>query len=98
MPYIDPLERVKLDNSIDSLICVIRAGLENKSLQDIAGNLNYTISRLCGGIINGKVTYSKIAVITGVLENVKQEFYRRVAVPYEESKIKENKDIKEYEN
>jgi len=29
----------------------------------------------------------------GVLECVKQEFYRRRAVPYEEEKIEENGDI-----
>jgi hypothetical protein len=37
-------------------------------------------------------------MITGVVENVKQEFYRRVAVPYEEEKIVQNGDIKEYKN
>jgi hypothetical protein len=35
-------------------------------------------------------------MITGVLENVKQEFYRRIATAYEEKKIIENGDIKEY--
>jgi len=32
----------------------------------------------------GNTSYAKVAMLTGVLENVKQEFYRRVAVPYEE--------------
>ncbi len=44
----------------------------------------------------GKASYSKLAVITGVLENVKQEFYRRVGEPYEDKKIRENGDIREY--
>jgi len=35
-------------------------------------------------------------MITGVLENIKQEYYRRVATKYEEQKIIENGDIKEY--
>jgi hypothetical protein len=35
-------------------------------------------------------------MITGVLENIKQEYYRRVAEPYEDKKIIENGDIKEY--
>ena len=44
----------------------------------------------------GKASYSKLAVITGVLENIKQEFYRRVGEPYEDKKIRENGDIREY--
>jgi hypothetical protein len=44
----------------------------------------------------GQPSYTKVAMITGVLENIKQEFYRRVAVPYEELKIQQNGDIKEY--
>ena len=31
-----------------------------------------------------------------MLENVKQEFYRRVASSYEDQKIIENGDVKEY--
>jgi hypothetical protein len=37
-------------------------------------------------------------MITGVLENIKQEFYRRVAENYENKKIIQNGDIKEYKN
>jgi hypothetical protein len=44
----------------------------------------------------GEVSYSKIAIATGVLENIKQEFYRRVAEKYEDKKIKINGDIQEY--
>jgi hypothetical protein len=44
----------------------------------------------------GDTSYPKIAMITGVLENIKQEFYRRVASNYEDKKILENGDIKEY--
>jgi hypothetical protein len=34
--------------------------------------------------------------MTGVLENIKQEFYRRAAAPYEDRKINQNGDVKEY--
>lgn len=44
----------------------------------------------------GDVSYPKIAIITGVLENIKQEFYRRVAENYENQKISQNGDIREY--
>jgi hypothetical protein len=33
---------------------------------------------------------------TGVIENVKQEFYRRLASKYEDAKIEQNGDIIEY--
>ncbi len=38
-------------------------------------------------------TYTTINDIIGCLECVKQEFYRRVAISYEEKKIKENGDV-----
>jgi hypothetical protein len=44
----------------------------------------------------GDVSYGKIAMATGVLENIKQELYRRIAVKYEDSKILANGDIPEY--
>jgi hypothetical protein len=44
----------------------------------------------------GDVSYPKIAMITGVLENIKQEFYRRAAAKYEDQKIVSNGDIPEY--
>jgi hypothetical protein len=42
------------------------------------------------------ISYKNIAMATGVLENIKQELYRRIAAPYEDRKVLENGDIKEY--
>ena len=99
MPYIDEKNRKVLDGAINDLANIITnfGDLENEDLLRILGDLNYCISRLIG-ITTGNTSYAKIAMITGVLENVKQEFYRRVAVPYEEEKIVTNGDIKEYKN
>ena len=69
--------------------------ISNQELLDICGDINYTFSRILGGVM-GDVSYPKIAVITGVLENIKQEYYRRVAEGYEDKKMLENGDIKEY--
>lgn len=62
------------------------------------GDLNYSIMmallrylELANNI--KKVNYAKLNEVMGVLECVKQEFYRRVVVPYEEKKIKENGDL-----
>jgi hypothetical protein len=105
MPYIKEQDRKILDNHIDSLIFVFKCSLEGEICQQqnltdnqtmmLLGKINYCFSRILSGIM-GEVSYSKIAMITGVLENIKQEYYRRVAEPYEDKKIIENGDIKEY--
>ena len=98
MPYIKEKERHDLDVCIESMIKCLQLHEENMSNDEfciILGDINYCFSRILGGLM-GNVSYSKIAMITGVLENIKQEFYRRVAAPYEDKKIVENGDIKEY--
>jgi hypothetical protein len=39
------------------------------------------------------MNYEGIALVTGVIENVKQELYRRVATPYEDQKMKAHGDV-----
>lgn len=99
MPYIDEKSRKILDRSIDDLANIItnHSELGNEDVVTVLGDLNYCMTRLIGQVM-GSTSYAKIAMITGVVENVKQEFYRRVAVPYEEEKIVMNGDIKEYKN
>jgi hypothetical protein len=97
MPYIKEEDRTNLDDCINEMIRCIG---DNKSLDDndfllTAGKINYSFSRIVAGIM-GSTSYAKIAIITGVLENIKQEFYRRIASPYEDLKIVQNGDIKEY--
>ena len=58
------------------------------------GELNWAITLLVLEYLKrNNTTYSVIAEITGVLENVKQEFYRRVASSYEDAKARENGDV-----
>ena len=99
MPYIDPEERLELDNAIQTIVEAIRANKVNlNNPHDISshlGRINYTFSRILCNLM-GDPSYNKIAMITGVLENIKQEFYRRVASYYENLKIRENGDIPEY--
>lgn len=94
MPYIKKEKREKLDVYIDNLIKCLDPE-KDLIIDNILGDINYTFSRILGGLM-GTPSYNKIAMITGVLENIKQEFYRRVAEPYEDKKILENGDIKEY--
>lgn len=65
-------------------------------IPDTAGELNFIISKYLDIYLwqHGK-SYQTINDILGALEGAKMEFYRRVAAPYEDIKIKENGDVYE---
>ena len=69
--------------------------MDNNEFATILGDINYCFSRIIYGVMRD-VSYRNIAMVTGVLENIKQEYYRRIAEPYEDIKIRQNGDIKEY--
>lgn len=89
MPYIPREQRSALDGSIDALARAVRAFHDGTNNASIAGVLNYCITRLTMEAMRPQ-RYHDIAIVTGVLENVKQEFYRKFASPYEDAKIEEN--------
>jgi hypothetical protein len=99
MPYINEEERIELDTQIDNMILAIRDNKTNLNnphdFSNYLGRINYCFSRIIYGVMRD-VSYRNIAMVTGVLENIKQEYYRRVAEPYEDIKIRQNGDIKEY--
>ena len=101
MPYITEEERLELDNAIEVMTKAIKeyktALVNPHNFGNFLGRINYCFSRVLS-IVMGDVSYGKIAMATGVLENIKQEFYRRVASKYEDAKIVSNGDIKEYKN
>lgn len=80
MPYIKQERRATLCEDVN--------GPQN------AGELNYLISELINRVIaqRGK-NYALINEIIGALECAKLELYRRVAAPYEDTKIAENGDV-----
>ena len=87
MPYINKEKREIFDPEINMLI---------KKLHEDEwdpGAVNYVFSRVVNHLFKMYPSYSTINDIVGVLENVKAEFVRRKAVPYEEEKIKINGDI-----
>jgi len=91
MPYITQERRKLLDPNIEAL---------QKHLSELGGNegdMNYVISRLIGSAFLNDTKYRMIARITGVLDNVKTEFYRRLGVPYENEAIEKNGDVPEFE-
>ena len=89
MPYILPEDRDNLDDTVEDLLTEL---LE----VDFRGRLNYVISSVLAGLIEANGTsYRLINDFIGVLECAKLEAYRRVASPYEDSKIEENGDVYE---
>jgi hypothetical protein len=78
MPYIKENRRVELDNYSD--------------IPRNAGELNYCITKLCLRYIKC-LDYQNINDVIGALEAAKLEFYRRLAAPYEDQKIKANGDV-----
>ena len=97
MPYINESARLELDDCIDNMVECLTHGnnVSNEEFTVLLGEINYSFTRILAKSM-GEVSYSKIAMVTGVLENVKQEFYRRIASDYEDQKIVQNGDIKEY--
>lgn len=62
------------------------------------GDLNYIITKILMMVLDGSfrikpASYRDLNLILGVLEAVKQEFYRRVVAPYEDKKREENGDV-----
>ena len=93
MPYIPKADREYYDTFINSLCEMLK---HNKSFRDEPinpGHLNYIITRLCKFAFEENTDYKTLASITGVLENVKQELYRRQFSEFEDEKIKENGDL-----
>lgn len=88
MPYIATPERKLLDGHINELDKLIAS----------PGQLNYAITRLCLGFLRFGISYAGIALITGVLTNVKDELYRRRFGPYEDEKRTKNGDVEEMEH
>jgi hypothetical protein len=95
MPYIKQEQRDILDGSIGHLLDQLRTlGTDPGHL---AGPLNYCLTRLVHGVIDhttgGKLRYDVLALMSGVVSNVGDELYRRVAAPYEDEKINQNGDL-----
>ena len=87
MPYIKSENRKKYEKIIRELVSIL------KSLppEEVDGDLNYVVTKLLKEVY--PLRYYHINKAIGVLECIKLEFYRRVAAPYEDLKIKESGDV-----
>jgi hypothetical protein len=72
-----------------------RAVIDRQGKPVTPGELNYAITRLVLDYLeaNGGVSYTNINAVMGAFASAQAEFYRRVAVPYEDAKAKANGDL-----
>lgn len=92
MPYISKDKRAVLNPQIDNLLNAMRELESDDPSNNFEGNLNYVISTLLFRIYSG-VGYRGINDAMGVMSSVQAEFYRRIAVPYEDQKSFDNGDV-----
>ena len=100
MPYIPVEQRQACDGLIDELAGqIVRLAEEGGSDGAFAGLLNYACTRLALQIVRrrfGRMRYWLIAMLTGVFKNIADEFYRRLAAPYEERQMAKSGDVELY--
>lgn len=85
MPYIKQTERLRIEND-DAKGFGLRP--------DNAGELNYLFTELAVSYLTRHgLNYQHLNDVIGALEGAKMELYRRVAAPYEDTKIAANGDV-----
>lgn len=92
MPYIDQRRRDRYDPILDILI----ERLEHMSCgYPDPGDINYIITQLCLRTLPATKDrrYFHLNNTMGILSCVQRELYRRVVVPHEKKKRKENGDV-----
>jgi hypothetical protein len=87
MPYISRDKRTKYEKVLGELIGILKA----LPVEEVDGELNYVVTRILKEVY--PLRYFHLNRAMGVLECIKQEFYRRVVAPYEDVKIRENGDV-----
>lgn len=92
MPYIAQEKREILDKAVAVVVDALRQLESDDPQNNFEGCMNYTITKLIN-VAYTKTSYRDINDVVGVLECVKQEFYRRRAAPYENQKAYENGDV-----
>lgn len=94
MPYIKQEQRDQLDKALEDLmIAIIKLTDDGKQILAGPGVYNYIISAIFAVSYGHKASYGKINEAIGILECAKLEFYRRIAVPYEQGKLETNGDV-----
>lgn len=87
MPYIEKNKRIRYEKGLQEILSI----LNTVPKENVDGELNYVISMILKNLY--QPNYYNYNRAIGVLESVKQEYYRRVVAPYEDKKIDINGDI-----
>jgi hypothetical protein len=87
MPYIKQEKRPLYKEDIENLV----RKLAEQPVKEQDGDLNYVVTSIMKMLYQPR--YFNYNRAMGVLEAIKQEYYRRVVAPYEDKKIEENGDV-----
>ena len=87
MPYIKVDKRNKYNKVLKDLLQILKA----LPPEEVDGELNYVVTKILKEVY--PLRYFHINKAIGVLECIKLEYYRRIAAPYEDSKIQESGDV-----
>ena len=92
MPYIKNEDRQKFIKDSNSGFIKLLDEVGNSCSN--AGDLNYCFTVIAQNYLKQKgLNYQHINDIVGALEGSKMEMYRRIAAPYEDTKIAQNGDV-----
>jgi len=89
MPYIAQEQREQFEAPIANLV----RKLEAVPLCDVAGLLNYVVTKIVVSLWVSNKSYSVGNTIVGALHCIVREFCRRHLDDYEDEKIEENGDV-----
>jgi hypothetical protein len=97
MPYITQDRRDALDPIVEQLVHKLsELQLDNfDEKNSTEGNVNYFVSQLLNRVYT-PTSYKAINDVVGLLTCIKDEYYRKVAAPYEDQKEFDNGSV--YEN
>ena len=92
MPYIKPDSRKKFDEGIKLVVEALKSHTDGEGHVGM-GDVNYVFSSIVWELFRSNISYGYGNSLVGMLECVKQEFYRRQLAVYEDQKMQENGDI-----
>lgn len=88
MPYIKQEDRKRYK----AILCEVVGLLKSIPEENRDGHINYFITVMLKRLYEPP-KYRRYNKAIGVLECIKQEFYRIMVAPYEDVKIKQNRDV-----
>lgn len=87
MPYIKSENRKKYEKVLRELVDILKA----LPPEEVDGELNFVVTKILKTVY--PLRYYHVNKAIGALECIKLEFYRRIAAPYEDTKIRESGDV-----